>query len=818
MTDRPQNKPGTIKPYNGPAGGWPALKAVATHLLKQDVPVHGAKTLLSANQPDGFDCPGCAWPDREHASTFEFCENGAKAVAFEATARRAGPELFLKYSVSELARYSDHWLEDQGRLTHPLRYNATTDHYEAVSWDQAFAVDSVHQHRALDRHFAVIAGKLNALASPDEAIFYTSGRTSNEAAFLYQLFVRQFGTNNFPDCSNMCHEPSGVGLIEQIGVGKGTVTLHDFEQADLIMVFGQNPGTNHPRMLGELRRAVLRGARVLTFNPLRERGLERFADPQDALEMLHAGSENIASEYYQLRIGGDLALVAGMVKHVLERDAAERAAGRTPLLDDSFIAEHTAGFDDFRAHVATLQWADIEAQSGLDEARIRDAATRYLSSERAIVCWGMGITQHKRSVATIQMLVNLMLLRGHIGRPGAGICPVRGHSNVQGDRTMGIYEKPAPAFLDRLRDVFGFEPPRDHGVDVVGAIEAMRDGRGKVFFAMGGNFATATPDTAATHAALRHCELTAHVATKLNRSHLVHGKDALILPCLGRTEIDLQAGKPQSVSVEDSMSMVHLSAGINAPASDQLLSEPAIVARLAEATLGKRSDTPWRWLVQDYDRIRDQIARVFDDFHDFNTRVHVPGGFHLDNAAGQRRWRTASGKANFIAHDVREDILRQESTGARVFTLTTVRSHDQYNTTIYGLQDRYRGVHNERKALFANAADIATLGLRAGDRVDIESVHHDGALRCVHGFLLVAYDIPPGCLAAYYPETNPLVPLDSFADRARTPTSKAIPVVLRAHDAAQAGAQSRDIAATLVDGKREKPALSARKPPKRPAR
>ncbi|MFS8137287.1 MAG: FdhF/YdeP family oxidoreductase, partial [Thermomonas sp.] len=740
MTDRPDEKSASIKPYDGPAGGWPALKSVAAHLLKQDVPLLGAKTLLSANQPDGFDCPGCAWPDREHASTFEFCENGAKAVAFEATARRAGPELFAKYSVSALARYSDHWLEDQGRLTHPLRYNASTDHYEAVSWDQAFAC---------------IASKLNALASPNEAIFYTSGRTSNEAAFLYQLLVRQFGTNNFPDCSNMCHEPSGIGLIEQIGVGKGTVTLQDFELADLIMVFGQNPGTNHPRMLGELRRAVQRGARVLAFNPLRERGLERFADPQDTLEMLHGGSEKIASEYYQLRIGGDLALVAGMIKHVLERDAAERAAGRTPLLDDGFIAEHTAGFDDFRAHVALLQWTDIEAQSGLSEARIRDAATRYLSSERAIICWGMGITQHKRSVATIQMLVNLMLLRGHVGRPGAGICPVRGHSNVQGDRTMGIHEKPSSALLDRLGEVFGFDPPREHGVDVVGAIEAMRDGSGKVFFAMGGNFATATPDTAATHAALRNCELTAHVATKLNRGHLVHGKDALLLPCLGRTEIDLQAGKPQSVSVEDSMSMVHLSAGINAPASDQLLSEPAIVARMAEATLSKRSDTPWRWLVQDYDRIRDQIARVFDDFHDFNARVHVPGGFHLGNTAGERQWRTASGKASFIPHDVREGAALQESTGAKVFTLTTVRSHDQYNTTIYGLQDRYRSVHNERKVLFANARDIAALALQAGDRVDIESVHHDGVLRWVHGFLLVEYDIPPGCLAAYYPETNP---------------------------------------------------------------
>ena len=796
MSDAPK-----IAPYDGPAGGWPALKSVTAHLLQQEIPVLGAKTLLSANQPDGFDCPGCAWPDREHTSTFEFCENGAKAVAFEATTRRVGPDFFAQYSVTDLARYSDHWLEDQGRLTHPLRYNAKTDRYDTIAWDTAFKF---------------IASKLNGLASPNEAIFYTSGRTSNEAAFLYQLFVRQFGTNNFPDCSNMCHEPSGVALGQQIGVGKGTVSLQDFEEADLILVFGQNPGTNHPRMLGELRRAVKRGASVLAFNPLRERGLERFADPQDALEMLHGGSTKIASDYYQLRIGGDLAAVTGIIKHVLERGARAHAEGKPALLDEAFIETHTEGFDALLASVQAADWREIEHESGLTEARLRDAGERFLRSGRAIVCWGMGITQHKRSVATIQMLVNLMLLRGHIGRPGAGICPVRGHSNVQGDRTMGIHEKPSPALLDRLGQVFGFEPPREHGVDVVGAIEAMRDGRGKVFFAMGGNFATATPDTDATHAALRNCELTVHVATKLNRSHLVHGKHALILPCLGRTEIDLQAAGPQAVTVEDSMSMVHLSAGINDPASPDLLSEPAIVARLAQATLGKRSDTPWRWLADDYDRIRDQIARVFEDFHDFNTRVRVPGGFRLTNTAALRQWKTATGKANFFAHGLTEDDPLPAPPDARVFTLTTVRSHDQYNTTIYGLQDRYRGVHGERRVLFANAEDIAVLGFEVGERVDIESLHRDGVRRIVRGFLLAAYDIPRGCLAAYYPETNPLVPLDSFAIDARTPTSKAIPVLLHAHDAAAASAQPRDIAATLVGSKREKPPLSARKSRKKP--
>ena len=796
------SEPSGTKPYKGAAGGWGALASVTRHLVHQDIPVLGAKTLLHANQPDGFDCPGCAWPDREHASTFEFCENGAKAVAFEATSRRVGPDFFAQHTVTELARYSDHWLEDQGRLTHPLRYNPASDRYEAVSWDAAFTF---------------IASALNALASPDEAIFYTSGRTSNEAAFLYQLFVRQFGTNNFPDCSNMCHEPSGVALGEQIGVGKGTVTLDDFEQADLILVFGQNPGTNHPRMLGELRRAVQRGACVLAFNPLRERGLERFADPQDALEMLHAGSQRIASEYYQPRIGGDLAVAIGIIKHVLERGARAHADGAPALLDEAFIEAHTDGFDGLRAQIEATDWRDIEHQSGLPEARLRDAGERFLRSERAIVCWGMGITQHKRSVATIQMLVNLMLLGGHVGRPGAGICPVRGHSNVQGDRTMGIVEQPAPAFLDRLRDVFGFEPPRAHGYDTIGAIEAMRDGKASVFFAMGGNFATATPDTVATHAALRNCALTVHVATKLNRSHLVHGQDALILPCLGRTEIDLQACGPQSVSVEDSMSMVHLSAGINAPASPELLSEPAIVARLAQATLGKRSDTPWRWLVEDYDRIRDQIARVFEEFRDFNARVHVPGGFHLGNSAGRREWRTATGKARLIAHALAsEDAASPDVADAAVFTLTTLRSHDQYNTTIYGLDDRYRGVRNERKVVFAHAQDIAALGMQAGDRVDIESLHRDGMRRVIRGFVLAAYDIPRGCVAAYYPETNPLVPLDSYAERARTPTSKAIPVVLRAHDPAQAGAQARDIPVKLVGKGREKAELSSRIRPARP--
>ncbi|HBK46528.1 MAG TPA: CbbBc protein [Xanthomonadaceae bacterium] len=778
-----------IRKYDGPAGGWGALKSVAAHLIEQDIEIKGAKTLLRANQPDGFDCPGCAWPDRDHTSTFEFCENGAKAVAAEATKFRAGPELFEKHSVAQLAGYSDYWLEQQGRLTTPMRYDAATDHYVPVGWDEAFAL---------------IARHLNALPSPDEAIFYTSGRTSNEAAFLYQLFVREYGTNNFPDCSNMCHESSGTALKKQIGVGKGTVSLHDFEQADAIFIFGQNPGTNHPRMLGELREAAKRGCRIVSFNPLRERGLERFADPQDKLEMATYGSTRISSDYFQPKIGGDLAAVKGMIKHVLERDAEVAARGEPSLLDRAFIERHTAGFDAFIEDVRAEAWETIVDESGLDEAQIRRAGEIYLQAGRVIACWGMGITQHKHSVATINMVVNLLLLRGNLGREGAGACPVRGHSNVQGDRTMMIYEKPPAAFLDRIQQVFGFDPPRKDGYDTVGAIEAMIEGKAKVFFGMGGNFAIATPDSDATARGLRRCELTVNVTTKLNRSHLIHGREALILPCLGRTEIDIQAAGPQGVTVEDSMSMVHLSSGINPPASEQLLSEPAIIAQMAAATLGERSRIPWLWLVGDYDRIRDLIARTFDDFHDFNTRVRVPGGFRLSNTARDRVWVTPTGKANFIVAAVPTDnpIHRaRRAYGAQpVFTLATTRSHDQYNTTVYGLNDRYRGVFGERRVLFINADDIEALGMKAGDWVDLESLCDDGVRRTAKRFMLVEYNIPRGCLTAYYPETNPLVPLSSFADESRTPTSKSVPVVLTPHlaDAVAAAPRQRDIPSVVV--------------------
>jgi len=736
-----------IDPYGKPAGGWDSLKRSWQALRDEGIVLVGAGTMLRTNQSDGFDCPGCAWPDRNPNSTFEFCENGVKAVAAEATAKRVTREFFAAHTVAELAAREDHWLEAQGRLTEPMRYDAAQDRYVPVGWDEAFAQ---------------VARTLQSLDSPHEALFYTSGRTSNEAAFLYQLFVREYGTNNLPDCSNLCHEASGVALVEQIGSGKGSVTLEDFERAEAIFVFGQNPGTNHPRMLGELRAAAKRGCRIVVFNPLRERGLERFANPQSAKDMLTGSSTAIASRYWQPRIGGDLAVATGMLKALLARDA----------FDCAFIAQYTLGFEALAESLRTTDWARIEAQAGLSRASLEEAAAIYAASDATILCWGMGITQHRRSVATIQMLMNLLLARGNIGKPGAGPCPVRGHSNVQGDRTMGIHERPAAAFLDALGAEFGFAPPREPGLDVVGAISAMEAGRARVLFAMGGNFAAATPDAARTAAALRRCALTVQVSTKLNRSHLVHGREALILPCLGRTEVDLQASGPQAVTVEDSMSMVHLSVGMKAPASPHLLSEPAIVARLAAATL-PRSRTPWLELIGDYDRIRARIAAVISGFEDFNARVRVAGGFHLRHPARERVFPTGSGRASFHVHAL-------DAAGPAPpapFQLMSVRSHDQYNTTVYGLDDRYRGVRGYRRVVFISRADLDALGWSPGQLVDITSLWHDGERR-VEGFTLVEHDIPRGCLACYFPEANALVPLDHVAERAGTPASKAIPVRL----------------------------------------
>ncbi|WP_423193246.1 FdhF/YdeP family oxidoreductase [Cupriavidus sp. H18C2] len=762
----PTPEKGHIAPYTHPAAGWGALKQVAINLVKEKVGGGKYKTLFKQNQPDGFDCPGCAWPDRQHASTFEFCENGVKAVAAEATSKRVTNEFFARYTVTELMQQSDYELEQHGRLTHPMRYDAATDKYVPVEWDAAFRL---------------VADHLRRLDNPDAATFYTSGRASNEAAFLFQLFVRMYGTNNFPDCSNMCHEATSRGLLVTVGVGKATVLLDDFQLADTIMVWGQNPATNHPRMLNELRDASRRGATIVSINPLKERGLERFVSPQHVTEMLGGGGTRIASMFVRPRLAGDFALLKGLGKRVIELDDAAVATGGQRVVDVDFIREHTADFDAFAADLRAESWADIVAESGVTRADIDALADVYVKSERTIMCWGMGLTQHKESVRTIQLLSNVMMLRGNIGKPGAGLMPVRGHSNVQGDRTMGIEEQPDDAFLDRLGATFGFEPPRHHGQDVVAAINAMLAGKVKVFVGLGGNFSIATPDTPRTWQALRQCDLTVNIATKLNRSHLVIGRDALLLPTLGRTEIDEQDGVPQGVTVEDSVCMVHISYGMNKPASPHLLSETMIVARMADATLGSNK-VDWLWFAQDYARIRDAIEKVIPGFERYNERVARPGGFHLTPASRNRVWRTASGKAQFLVHPIDKDtpIRRaRERHGDALMVMMTTRSHDQYNTTIYGLDDRYRGVFGLRRVVFINPADRARLGFAEGERVDITSVWEDGVTRDVRDFLLVDYDIPAGCLGAYYPETNPLVPLESIGDRSGTPTSKSIPVLLR---------------------------------------
>ncbi|WP_423763258.1 FdhF/YdeP family oxidoreductase [Burkholderia sp. NLJ2] len=754
-----------IEPYTHPAAGWGALKAVTINLIKEKVAGGNYRTLLRQNQPDGFDCPGCAWPDRQHASTFEFCENGVKAVAAEATSKRVTPEFFAAHTVTELLEQSDFELEQHGRLTDPMVYDAQTDRYVPIAWDDAFEL---------------IARHLRALPDPNQAAFYTSGRASNEAAFLYQLLVRLYGTNNFPDCSNMCHEATSRGLPASVGVGKGTVTLDDFEHADTLLIFGQNPATNHPRMMGELRECAKRGATIVSINPLKERGLERFADPQSPLEMLTMSGTQIASTFIQPTIGGDFALTKGMAKRVLELDDAARAAGAPRVLDTAFIGEHTAGFDAFADDLRNESWSALTAESGVPYEQIDGLAQLYARSERVIATWGMGITQHKHSVATVQMLTNLMLMRGNIGRPGAGLCPVRGHSNVQGNRTVGIEEKPSQAFLDRLGRVFDFEPPRHHGYDVVETIEGMLEGHVKVLIGLGGNVAMATPDTPRTWEGMRRCDLSVHITTKLNRSHLIHGRDALILPTLGRTEIDLQDNVAQGVTVEDSMSMVHVSYGMNKPASPNLMSEPAIVAHMGHALFGS-GKIDWLAYKDDYAKIRDAIEATLDGFYDYNTRIARPGGFHLRVASRDREWLTPTGKANFIAHALPTDTPIQRARalhGERLMTLMTTRSHDQYNTTVYGLDDRYRGVFGQRRVVFANRDDLAMLGLKAGEWVDMETVWHDGIERRADGFLLVEYDIPRGCIGAYYPETNPLVPLDSVGDVCNTPTSKSVPVLL----------------------------------------
>lgn len=738
------------------AAGVKAVMVSMHRALEQMGPLRTAATLTRLNQRHGFDCPGCAWPE-EHGGrkVAEFCENGAKAVAEEATKRTVTANFFARHTIADLSEKPEYWLSQQGRLTEPMVLRPGDEHYRPIGWDEAYRL---------------IADEMRALDSPHEAAFYTSGRTSNEAAFLYQLLVRSFGTNNLPDCSNMCHESSGTALIDSIGIGKGSVTVEDLTVADLIVIAGQNPGTNHPRMLSILEKAKANGAKIIAVNPLPEAGLIRFKDPQKVRGVVGDGVP-IADEFVQIRLGGDMALFAGLGRLLLE--AQDAAGDSAQIVDRDFIAEHTSGFESYERQTRAVDLDTVLAATGIDRAQLEKVAHMMATSQRIIVCWAMGLTQHKHAVPSIAEITNLLLMRGMIGKPGAGLCPVRGHSNVQGDRTMGIWEKMPDSFLDALDARFGIVSPREHGYDTVDAIRAMRDGRAKVFIAMGGNFASATPDTEVTEQALRNCALTVQVSTKLNRSHLVHGRTALILPSLGRTDRDIQAGGKQLVSVEDSMSMVHLSRGSLHPPSDQVRSEVSIICQLAQELFGPEHPVPWRTFNADYDTIRDAIAAVVPGCEDYNHRVRQPDGFQLPHPPrDSREFPTITGKANFATYP-----LEWVPVPPGRLVLQTMRSHDQYNTTIYGLDDRYRGVKGGRRVVFVNPADIAALGLTEGDMVDLVS-EFEGQERRAEAFRVVGYATPVGNAAAYYPETNPLVPLDHVAARSNTPVSKAIVVRL----------------------------------------
>jgi len=736
--------------YIKPAGGWGALKSSAKFIFGADF-FKTSKTLLNINQVDGFDCPGCAWPDPDenNRSMNEYCENGVKAIAFETTKKRASKELFEETTVNELNKLDVYSISNQGRLTEPFFYNRDKDKYEPISWERAFAVVSKH---------------LKNLNTPDDAIFYTSGRTSNEAAFLYQLMGRMIGTNNFPDCSNMCHESSGVGMGESVGIGKGTVSLEDFHKAELIMIFGQNPGTNHPRMLSELKEASKRGAKIVSINPLKEAGLVSFIHPQDIDQMITNEPVRISSHYYQVKLGSDMALIQAIIRYILDN--------HSDTLDLEFIERHTAGFESYKEEILNKDWLSLINQTSLTENEVVEIAELYIKSDKTICCWAMGLTQHEHGVATIEEVMNLLLLKGNIGKEGAGACPVRGHSNVQGDRTVGISEAPKEDFLKKIDSVFNFTSPRSHGYDVVHAIKAMHKEKNKVFIGLGGNFADAAPDTKMTYEALKACELTVHISTHLNKSHLICGKEALILPCLGRTELDIQLHGVQSVTVEDSMSMVHSSKGKNIPITRDLKSEPAIIAGIANATLGNEK-VDFLDLISDYSKIREKIEEVLPDFDSYNESIQYPGGFELYNSAKDRVWETASEKANFIINEAPNLTLNENH-----LSLMTMRSHDQFNTTVYDTNDRYRGIKNKRKIIFLNEKDIKKLGFKNGDFVNIQSHSKDNIKREVFGFEIVSYDIKEGCAGAYFPEATPLVSIEHFDKKSFTPSYKFVDITL----------------------------------------
>jgi molybdopterin-dependent oxidoreductase alpha subunit len=748
-----------------PAGGWNSVRDVTTILLDQGAPAEGGALLLKQNKPDGFACVSCAWAKPAHPHPFEFCSSGAKATAWETTSRRIGPDFFERHTVAELESWDDHRLEDQGRLTVPLRWDAATDKYRETSWDAAFA-----EIGALLRGF-----------ERDKVVFYSSGRASLETSYMYQLLARMYGNNNLPDSSNMCHESTSVGLQKTIGVGVGTVELVDFEHTDCIFFFGQNVGVNSPRMLHQLQAARRRGVPVITFNPLRERGLVSFTNPQSPTEMLTGHETVISTQYHQVRPGGDSAAIMGLCKAILACDDAAREAGAARVLDTAFIAEHTQGFGGFEAAVRACAWADIERESGLARGALEAAAGVWARARAVMAVYGMGVTQHRLGVQNVAMIVNLLLMGGHIGRRGAGVCPVRGHSNVQGQRTVGITEKPELAPLDQLARQFGFEPPRKAGMNTVEACEAILAGKVQAFVGLGGNFVRAVPDTARMEAAWRALPLTVQVSTKLNRNHVIHGKVAYILPCLGRTEIDRQAGGEQALSVEDSTSCIHGSRGMAEPAAPTLLSEPAIVAGIAKAALDPNPKLDWDAWVADYGRVREAIAETWPEiFHDFNARMWTPGGFRKPVAAAGRTWNTESGKAVF---SVPESLAGDPdlAPGPRTLRLFTVRSDGQFNTTVYSYDDRFRGVHGSRMVLFMAPADMARLKLAKGDLVRLRTPggpNGDEAERSVDGLAVVPYDVPAGCVAAYYPECNPLIPLWHHAKESKVPAAKAIDVLV----------------------------------------
>ncbi|WP_350003927.1 FdhF/YdeP family oxidoreductase [Pseudarthrobacter sp. WHRI 8279] len=736
------------------AAGVPGVYHSMQPALKHMGLERSRKTLLALNQKDGFDCMSCAWPDPGHRKTFEFCENGAKAVTWEATPVVIGSDFWQEHPVSELLQRSEYWLGMQGRLTEPVYKPAGEDHYRPVSWDQAFGI---------------IADKLASLPSPDQAAFYTSGRTSNEAAFLYQLFIRGYGTNNLPDCSNMCHESSGWGMGQTIGVGKATVSYDDFAKADLIIIMGQNPGTNHPRMLTALEEAKEAGASIVAVNPLPEAGLMRYKNPQKVKGIIGRGTD-LADQFLHIRIGGDMALLQAVSKRVLDAEAANPGT----VLDHKFLEEHCQGLEELREHLAGLDEASVLAATGLQAGEIDELADRYLRAEKVIITWAMGITQQKKGVATIKEIINLLLLRGNIGKPGAGASPIRGHSNVQGDRTMGIWEQMPPAFLDALGKEFSFEPPRGHGADAVETIRQMRDGGIKVFIAMGGNFVGAMSDTRAAEAAMGGTELSVQISTKLNRSHAVTGAEALILPTLGRTEIDRQESGLQFVSVEDTVCAVHASHGTVEPVAPGLLSEVAIVCQLAQRVLGDRISADWAGFQKDYDLIREHISHVVVGCEDYNRKIRQDGGFVLPNGPrDSRTFNTPTGKAMLTVNEL-EHVERPAGT----LILQSMRSHDQFNTTIYGHNDRYRGIKKGREVVFVNPEDLAELGLEDGQHVDVRGVYPDNVERVLRNYRLVSYPSARGCAAAYYPEANVLVPLESVAEGSQTPVSKAVIVRL----------------------------------------